>query len=95
VSAPLLESAYRSSLRLATQHGLETIAFPAISCGVFGEWRRVVHLRLSRQLGGAVPRGWWSRDAAAVAEALANLLAVYSFLHPAGYAFDEAAEVQY
>ncbi|KAL4858263.1 Macro domain-containing protein [Chlorella vulgaris] len=36
VSAPLLESAYRSSLRLATQHGLKTIAFPAISCGVFG-----------------------------------------------------------
>ena len=35
-SAPLLESAYRSSLQLANQHGLKTVAFPAISCGIFG-----------------------------------------------------------
>lgn len=32
----LLASAYRESLRLATQHGVRTIAFPAISCGVYG-----------------------------------------------------------
>ena len=32
----LLASAYRESLRLATQHGVQTIAFPAISCGVYG-----------------------------------------------------------
>ncbi len=32
----LLASAFRSSLQLATEHGLRTVAFPAISCGVFG-----------------------------------------------------------
>lgn len=36
VSAPLLEAAYRSSLLLANEHGLESVAFPAISCGIFG-----------------------------------------------------------
>jgi len=34
--AELLASAHRSSLELAVAHGLRTIAFPAISCGVFG-----------------------------------------------------------
>ncbi len=32
----LLASAYRESLRLAAQHDVQTIAFPAISCGVYG-----------------------------------------------------------
>jgi O-acetyl-ADP-ribose deacetylase (regulator of RNase III) len=32
----LLASAYRSSLELALAHNLRTIAFPAISCGVYG-----------------------------------------------------------
>ena len=35
-SAPLLSSAYRNSLRLANDEGLKAVAFPAISCGVFG-----------------------------------------------------------
>ena len=34
--ASLLASAFRSSLDLAVTHGLASIAFPAISCGVYG-----------------------------------------------------------
>ena len=32
----LLAACYRSSLKLALEHKLKTIAFPAISCGVYG-----------------------------------------------------------
>jgi O-acetyl-ADP-ribose deacetylase (regulator of RNase III) len=32
----MLASCYRNSLRLAVENGLRTIAFPAISCGVYG-----------------------------------------------------------
>jgi O-acetyl-ADP-ribose deacetylase len=35
-SAPLLAAAYRSSLDLANESRLRSIAFPAISCGVYG-----------------------------------------------------------
>ncbi len=34
--AELLASCYRKSILLAEQHGLENIAFPAISCGIYG-----------------------------------------------------------
>jgi O-acetyl-ADP-ribose deacetylase (regulator of RNase III) len=32
----LLASCYRTSLQLARQHGLASVAFPAISCGIYG-----------------------------------------------------------
>lgn len=32
----LLASCYRNSLRIAADRGLKTIAFPAISCGIYG-----------------------------------------------------------
>ncbi|HIM29333.1 MAG TPA: O-acetyl-ADP-ribose deacetylase [Planctomycetes bacterium] len=34
--AELLRSCYRNSIELADQHNIKTIAFPAISCGVYG-----------------------------------------------------------
>ena len=34
--ADLLASAYRSAVRLAAEHGLRSIAFPAISTGIYG-----------------------------------------------------------
>lgn len=34
--AELLRDAYLNSLKLAHQHNISTIAFPAISCGVYG-----------------------------------------------------------
>lgn len=34
--AQLLAACYRNSLALAEAHGLDSIAFPAISCGIYG-----------------------------------------------------------
>jgi len=41
----LLASCYRESLKLSTARGLRTIAFPAISCGVYGyPLEKAVHI---------------------------------------------------
>ena len=47
----LLASAYRSSLRLVSDHSLRTVAFPAISTGIFG-------FPLERATRIAVREGW-------------------------------------
>lgn len=46
--AELLASAHRNSLQLAVEHGIRTIAFPAISTGVYGyPLREAAHVALS------------------------------------------------
>lgn len=35
VSGPILEQTYRSALRLAEENSVRSLAFPAISCGIF------------------------------------------------------------
>ena len=57
VSAPRLARCYESSLRLANENGLRSIAFPAISCGVYGypiEEAAEVAIEACRQFHGAV-----------------------------------------
>ena len=53
LDAELLGSAFRASLTLAVEHGLCSLAFPAISCGVYGyppgEAARVARLVLEEQ----------------------------------------------
>ncbi len=55
-SRPLLESAYRSSLELAADRALRRVAFPAISCGVYGyplsDAARVALSACQRHAGG-------------------------------------------
>ena len=51
----LLASCYRSSLQLAAENGVRTIAFPAISCGVYGyplEEAAVIAVREIRSFEG-------------------------------------------
>ncbi|KAG2434909.1 hypothetical protein HYH02_012107 [Chlamydomonas schloesseri] len=48
VSAPLLASAYRSSVELAAKEGLASLSFPGISTGVFGyPWDKAAQVALS------------------------------------------------
>ena len=82
--AELLASAYRTCLRLATELGAVSIAFPAISCGVFGypvdRAARVAIETVSDELGtspGSIERATFvlfSRDTYdAFSDALASM----------------------
>src|SRR5574337_125550 len=60
----LLERCHRNALRLLREHGLHTIAFPAISCGVYGypacagcriDRRRAAQCNLNGYSGGSAP----------------------------------------
>ena len=49
----LLASCYRESLKLAADHSLATIAFPAISCGVYGyPWEEAVEIAVRECAAG-------------------------------------------
>lgn len=54
--AELLAACYRNSLSLAADHGLRSVAFPAISCGIYGyppqEAARIAISESVRFLGG-------------------------------------------
>jgi len=79
----LLASCYRKSLALAVQHNLTTIAFPAISCGVYGypiEDAATIAVRECRAFLGAEPE--FERITFALFDAQA--LAIYQELLHAG-----------
>jgi O-acetyl-ADP-ribose deacetylase (regulator of RNase III) len=54
----LLASCYEGCLRLCVEHGLRSVAFPAISCGVYGfpidEAARIAVATIQRALAGGV-----------------------------------------
>ena len=57
-SAPLLDSAYRSCMKLLREHKLESVAFPAVSCGVYGyplDSAAAVALRACREEAESCP----------------------------------------
>jgi O-acetyl-ADP-ribose deacetylase (regulator of RNase III) len=76
----LLAACYRHSLQLAVDHGLSTIAFPAISCGAYGyplELAIPVALDSVRGFAGLshLKRVVFASPSASVVDAYARLLA--------------------
>ena len=75
-----LAACYRNSLRLAEQAGLTSIAFPAISCGVYGyPWAEaagiaVRELRRPRPPGSTLQCAWLVAYSAEMATLYAELL---------------------
>ncbi|HZI17930.1 MAG TPA: O-acetyl-ADP-ribose deacetylase [Pyrinomonadaceae bacterium] len=55
--AELLAACYRNSLRLAAEHGLATVAFPAISTGVYGYPKDEAAAVASRAVEESLPGG--------------------------------------
>lgn len=52
--AQLLASCYRTSLALAARHGLRSIAFPCLSCGIYGYPHEPACAIAVRECGNAV-----------------------------------------
>lgn len=51
--AELLASCYRQSFDLARQHAIRSVAFPAISCGVYGyPWNEAAQIAVQECLAG-------------------------------------------
>ncbi len=53
----LLAACYRNALALAGKHGVRTIAFPAISCGIFGYPLTLATALAVRELRAQFERG--------------------------------------
>lgn len=53
----LLASCYEQSMILALEHGIDSVAFPAISCGVYGYPPELAAPVALRSLGASMPAG--------------------------------------